>query len=164
MREKLVIVPRIKTGGRKILNIALFVLTCFMFVLAILIPAIFSIPAIVMAVVWYFLAFQSDIEFEYTYYDGELRFAKIRAKRKRKSLGEVQMDDVLAVAPRGDRSVYKYENDRSLAYKDMTSGRADAKVYELVFKGEKGICRYEFEPDEDMLDAVMVKYPRSVIK
>lgn len=37
-------------------------------------------------------------------------------------------------------------------------------IYELVFKGEKGINRYEFEPDEEMLDAVMVKYPRAVIK
>lgn len=31
-------------------------------------------------------------------------------------------------------------------------------------KGENGITRYEFEPDEDMLNAIMVKYPRSVIK
>lgn len=164
MREKLVIVPKVKTTGKKILNIALFVLTCAMFVVAILMPGLFSIPAIVLAVIWYFLTFQSDMEFEYTYYDGELRFAKIRAKRRRKNLGEVRMEDVLAFAPRGERSVYKYENDNSLSYKNLTSGRTDAKVYELVFKAEKGICRYEFEPDEDMLDAIRVKYPRSVIK
>lgn len=65
---------------------------------------------------------------------------------------------------RGDRSVYKYENDNSLACKDLTSGESGTKIYELVFKGEKGINRYEFEPDEEMLDAVMVKYPRAVIK
>lgn len=46
----------------------------------------------------------------------------------------------------------------------MTSGESGTKIYELVFKGEKGINRYEFEPDEEMLDAVMVKYPRAVIK
>ena len=101
---------------------------------------------------------------EYTYYDGEFRFARIKAKRKRKGLGRVQMEDVLALAPKGDRSVYKYENDNSLACKDLTSGESGTKIYELVFKGEKGINRYEFEPDEEMLDAVMVKYPRAVIK
>ena len=74
------------------------------------------------------------------------------------------MEDVLALAPKGDRSVYKYENDNSLACKDLTSGESVTKIYELVFKGEKGINRYEFEPDEEMLDAVMVKYPRAVIK
>ena len=41
---------------------------------------------------------------------------------------------------------------------------AGAKLYEAVCKGENGITRYEFEPDEDMLNAIMVKYPRSVIK
>lgn len=51
-----------------------------------------------------------------------------------------------------------------IACKDLTSGESGTKIYELVFKGEKGINRYEFEPDEEMLDAVMVKYPRAVIK
>ena len=66
------------------------------------------------AIIWYFQAFRSDIEYEYTYYDGEFRFARIKAKRKRKGLGRVQMEDVLALAPKGTRSVYKYENDNSL--------------------------------------------------
>lgn len=164
MREKLVIVPKKKTTGKKILNIVWFVLACICFVCAMWVPIFFAIPAVIFAIIWYFQSFQSDIEYEYTYYDGEFRFARIKAKRKRKGLGRVSMEDVLAIAPRGDRSVYKYENDKSVAYKNLTSGDASAKVYELVFKGEKGINRYEFEPDEDMLDAVLVKYPRSVIK
>ena len=39
-----------------------------------------------------------------------------------------------------------------------------AKVYELIAKGEKGLVRYEFEPDDEMLNEVMVKYPRSVVR
>ena len=127
-------------------------------------PVIFLIPGIAFALVWYFQAFRSDIEYEYTYYDGEFRFARIKAKSKRKAIGSVQMDDVLGFAPKGDRSVYKYENDKNLAYKDLTSGDPDAKVYELIAKGEKGLVRYEFEPDDEMLDEVMVKYPRSVVR
>ncbi len=164
MREKLVIVPKKVTGGRKVLNIALFVVTCLLFILAMMAPFIFLIPAVLCAVLWYFLTFWSGVEYEYTYYDGELRMAKIKAKRKRKGIAMVQMDDVLAIAPKGDRSVYKYENDNSLTYKNLTSGDREAKVYELVFKGEKGIHRYEIEPDEDMLDAILVKYPRVVTK
>ena len=165
MLEKLVIVPRVKgMMGKKILVIAMFVITCLLFVLAMSAPVFFTIPAVIFAVVWYFLCFQSDTEYEYTYYDGELRLARIRAKRRRKGLGTVQMEDVIAIAPRGDRSVYKYENDRSMTYKDLTSGKPDARVYELIFKGDRGMNRYEFEPDEDMLDAIMVKYPRLVTK
>ena len=35
---------------------------------------------------------------------------------------------------------------------------------ELIAKGEKGLVRYEFEPDDEMLNEVMVKYPRSVVR
>lgn len=164
MREKLVIVPKIKTTGKKIVNIALFVITCLLIVCAMIAPLLFIIPALILAVIWYFVCFRSDIEYEYTYYDGDLRFARIKAKRKRKGMGNIQMEDVISIAPKGDRSVYKYENDNNLVCKNLTSGRPDTKVYELIFKGEKGICRYEFEPDEDMLDAISVKYPRLVIK
>lgn len=164
MLEKLVIVPKKRTMGMKCMSIAEFVLTCLLFITSMLSPGSYLILAIISAVVWYFVAFRSDIEYEYTYYDGEICFAKIRNKSRRKNLGSVQMEDVLAFAPRGDRSVYKYENDRNLTYKNYTSSRAEAKVYELVFKGEKGIHRYEFEPDEEMLDAILVKYPRTVIK
>ena len=165
MHEKLVIVPKKKTGSKKMLTTAWFILACLMFLLATFVnPFIFLIPGIAFALVWYFQAFRSDIEYEYTYYDGELRFARIKAKSKRKAIGSVQMDDVLGFAPRGDRSVYKYENDKNLAYKNLTSGDPEAKVYELIAKGEKGLVRYEFEPDDEMLKEVMVIYPRSVVR
>ena len=163
MHEKLVIVPKKNSAGKKVLNIVWFVLALLFILVAFLMP-IFFLVALLFAVVWYFQTFQSDIEYEYTYYDGEFRFARIKAKRKRKSLGIVGMEDVVAIAPKGDRSVYKYETDRNLTYKNLTSGEDGAKVYELIYKGDKGYCRYEFEPDEEMLDAVMVKYPRIVIR
>lgn len=164
MSEKLVIVSKKRTTGKKVFDIALFIVTCLLLVLAMMAPFVFGVPAVIGAVLWYFLSFRSELEYEYTYFDGELSFAKIRAKSRRKNIGEVRMEDVLAFAPKGDRSVYKYENDNSLKYKNLTSGNPDAKVYELVFKGENGICRYEIEPDEEMMDAILVKYARLVIK
>lgn len=164
MNEKLVIVPKRRTVGKKIFDVALFAVTCVFIILAMVVPVFFIVPAAIGGTLWYFLSFHSDIEYEYTYYDGEFRFAKIRAKSKRKNLGEVQMEDVITLAPKGDRSVYKYENDSSVGYKNLTSGNGNANVYELIFKAEKGIMRYEIEPDEDMLDAIRVKYPRLVAK
>lgn len=164
MLEKLVIVPKKRTIGMKILNIAVFVLTCILFLGAMAAPGLLMILAIGSAVLWYFLTFCANMEYEYTYYDGELRFARIRNKSRRKELESVQLEDVLILAPRGDRSVYKYEKDDSLNYKNYTSRRDGVSVYELVFKNQKGCSRYEFEPDEEMLDAILVKYPRLVIK
>ena len=165
MSEKLVIVPRKQTGNAKVINIVIFILTCVLLLLATFIaPGIFFIPGLITAGIWIWRSYFSYVEYEYTYFDGELRMAKIKNKAKRKNIAEVNMEEVLTIAPKGDRSVYKYENDKSCKYKDLTSGDKNAKVYELIFKSEKGTCRYEFEPDEEMLDAIRVKYPRSVVK
>ena len=154
MQEKLVIVPKKTTGGHKAGMIAFFVLTCLCLVLSMFVsPVMFLVPTIIFGVIWYLFAFRSEV-----------RFAKIRNKAKRKKIAYLSMDDVLTIAPKGDRSIYKYENDRSVTVKNIASGNAGAKLYEAVCKGENGITRYEFEPDEDMLNAIMVKYPRSVIK
>ena len=153
MHEKLVIVPKQRTTGKKILIMVWFALACICILMSTFVtPLIFSVPAILFGVIWYFQAFQSDIEWEYTYFDGDLHMARIKAKRKRKRMAEISMEDVLMIAPKGDRG------------KNLTSGNADAKVYELIAKSENNITRYEFEPDEEMLDAIMVKYPRLVVK
>lgn len=165
MNEKLVIVPRIKTKMKKALNRALLGAACAFWVFSSFVsPVLFSVPALIFTFIWVWQNFYANIEYEYTYYEGELRLAKIINKAKRKNLAALDMEDVLAIAPKGDRSVYKYENDHSLKYKDLTSQDPMAKVYELVFKGEKDMCRWEFEPDEEMLSAIQVKYPRTVVK
>ena len=120
--------------------------------------------AVVFGLIAYLMIMAQNTEFEYSYFDGELRFARIKNKSRRKRLGIYSMESVAAIAPAGDRSVYKYENDKNLAYKNLTSGDPEAKVYELIAKGEKGLVRYEFEPDDEMLNEVMIKYPRSVVR
>ena len=82
MHEKLVIVPRKKSTVKKILNVVWFVLACLCFLFAMWVPILFAVPAIIFAIIWYFQAFRSDIEYEYTYYDGEFRFARIKAQEK----------------------------------------------------------------------------------
>lgn len=165
MREQLIFVPKKVTTTKKILNILWFALACICFLGATFIaPPVFMLPALGFSVLWFFMQFRSNIEFEYTYYDGELKFAKIRNKARRKGIARINMDDVLQLAPKGDRSVYKYENDNSVKTKNLTSGDPEAKVYVVVSKSEAAVTKYEFEPDEDMLDAIMVKYPRVVIK
>lgn len=165
MSEKLVIIPRKVTGIGKLVNTWLLVMACLLVLLsAMLSPYVYSVPAMIVISLWVWRRFRCNVEYEYTYYDGDLHIAKITNKARRKNLVNVNMEDVTVIAPRGDRSIYKYENDKSYKRKDYTSGEKGAKVYHLVGKTEKGLCCYAFEPDEDMLNAIMVKYPRSVIK
>ena len=109
-------------------------------------------------------SFFSNIEYEYTYFDGDLKFAKISNKSRRKKIADINMEDVLVIAPKGDRSVYKYENDSSIKCKDLTSGSGSGRIYELITKKDEKLMRYEIEPDEEMLEAIRVKYARLVTK
>ncbi len=164
MSEKLVIVPRKVTGEVKALNMGLFAAACVLIVAATFISiSTFCLPAVIVTILWAWRNFYYNIEYEYTYYDGDLHIAKIINKAKRKNLADFNMDEVITIAPKGDRSVYKYENDKSAKYKDYSSGDKSAKVYELIYKSDNGICRYEFEPDEEMLQAIRVKYPHAVV-
>lgn len=165
MNEKLVIIPKLVTSGKKMMTIVLFVIACILLLLSTFVsPLLFFLPAILVMVLWVWQGFFSNVEFEYTYFDGDLRFAKIKNKAKRKKIADINMEDVVILAPKGDRGVYKYENDKNLKCINLTSGRADAKVYELIVKNEEGFMRIEFEPDEEMLNAMMVKYARIIVK
>ena len=104
------------------------------------------------------------LEYEYSYFDGDVRFAKIINKSKRKNLKGYVMDNILVIAPEGDRSVYNYENDAQAKKRNLSSGQKDAKVYVMVAKTEDGMEVTRFEPDEKYLDAVCIKYPQKVIR
>lgn len=105
-----------------------------------------------------------NFEYEYAYFDGDVRFAKIINKSRRKNLRGYGMEDVLVIAPIEDRSVYQYLHNSSNKIKDYTSGNADAKVYVLVAKVPEGLEVVKYEPDEKYLDSVCVKYRQKVVR
>ncbi len=84
-----------------------------------------------------FSAFRSDIEYEYTYYDGEFRFARIKAKRKRKGLEESRWKMFLHWHRRGTGVYTSTRMTIHLPVSDLTSGESGTKIYELVFKGKR---------------------------
>lgn len=127
--------------------------------------AIFAILFIVFALLWYVLTFRFYMEYEYSYFDGEVRFARIMNKSHRKTLEVYNMNDVIALAPGGDRSVYNYENDRSIKVKDYTSRKKGVPYYDLVVKKDANTTLLiKYEPDDEYLDAVQVKYAQKVVR
>ena len=165
MSEKLVIIPAKVSPVKKFFKTFLFVLACLFFLGAtFLSPTLFFVPAIIVGIIWGYLTFYSKIEYEYTYYDGDLIFAKIKNKAKRKKIAGIDMNEVFICAPKGDRALYKYENDNSIKCKKLLSGQEGAKIYGIVSKGDEKITRYEFEPDEEFIDAMRIKFPQIVIK
>lgn len=105
---------------------------------------------------WFFQT--RNYEYEYSYFDGDVRFARITNKSSRKRLPGYKMSEVVAIAPAGDASVAQYENDSQAKIRRLQSGYKDRRVFVMAARGEKGLELVYFEPDERYLDAVCVKY------
>lgn len=140
------------------LAIACIVLACSMYS--------FFVIGVILAALWYWLFFKSGLEYEYSYFDGDLRFAKIIGKSRRKALGEYSIDDVVQIAPAGDRSVYKYENDDNVKVKDYTSGNNGTPYYDIILKDSthNNYVLIKAELDSKYLDAVCFKNASKVIR
>lgn len=139
-----------------VLGIISLVLSCFSF--------LFAIPMLILGGIGILLTFYSRKEYEYSYFDGEVRFAKVMNKSRRKSLGIYSMDEVIQIAPAGDRSVYKYENDSNLKVKDYSSNISGTPYYDMIVNKDGAMTLIKFEPDEKYLDAVAVKYPQKLVR
>lgn len=126
---------------------------------------VFAYPlAIVFGALGFLLVFRSDKEFEYSYFDGDVNIAKVMNKSRRKRLDSFTMDEVILIAPAGDRSVYKYENDANLKKKDYTCGEKDAPFYEMIVNKNGNMSMIKFEPDEKFLNEICKKYAQKVTR
>ena len=163
MLEVYVIVEQKKSIVRKILSILCFVAGAYFMYASLLGLIIFfalAAPLLALGV----LLNNRSIEHEYSYFDGDFRFAKIINKQKRKDLVGYDIENVIIIAPKGDRSLYQYENNPQVKTRDLSSGKKDAKLYVLVAKTEEDYQMTIFEPDEQYLDAVCIKYRQKVIR
>lgn len=163
MLEVYVLVEKQKSLVMKFLAILCFAIGAyFMYATLVGLFIFFAIAIPFLALGW-FLHTRS-IEYEYSYFDGDFRFAKIISKQKRKELIGYEADNIIVIAPKTDRSIYQYENNPQVKTRDLTSGKKDAKVYAMVSKVEEGLHMTLFEPDEKYLDAVCVKYRQKVVR
>ncbi len=144
---------------------------CIIFIFAFLLisftpiaPGLFLIPAVLVGVIFYFLHMGTQVEYEYTYIEGRLSFAKITAKRKRKELAEVEMEEMLLIAPKGASELHSYHSmPQGVVCKNYTSGMENVKIYEVVYKLGEGIGIIQFEPDRNMLELMQPQNVRKVI-
>ena len=163
MLEVYVLVKKEKSLAMKFFTILSFVIGAyFMYATLVGLIIFFAIAVPFLALGW-FLQTRS-IEYEYSYFDGDFRFAKIINKQKRKDLVGYDIENVIIIAPKGDRSLYQYENNPQVKTRDLSSGKKDAKLYVLVAKTEEDYQMTIFEPDEQYLDAVCIKYRQKVIR
>ncbi len=139
-----------------ILAVASMVLTYF------IIFALFL--AILFIVLWYFWTFRRFFEFEVSYFDGDFKVAKVINKSRRKKVMAFTMDDVILIAPQGDRGVYKYENDVQTKQINCYSLEENATPYDIIIKKDNKLSLLKVELDEKMLNEICKKHQQKVIR
>lgn len=165
MMEVYVLVPTRRPAWMRILtclSIAATVTSAFfVFVFGSL---VFLPICAIFAGAWYFLNHASNREYEYSYFDGEVRFARVTNKSRRKRLKEYTMEQVVKIAPAGDSSVQQYERDNNITVKDFTSGKKENPYYDMIVKDSESLILYKVELDDKYIDAVCMKYASKVVR
>ena len=109
-----------------------------------------------------------DEEYEYIFLNGDLEFAKIVGKKKRKELISVAMNEVELVAPLSSDKLAPYENGDSSRYlvRDYSSAFPNhrERMYAMICRTENQAYRIIFEPNEKLIEAMWQLAPRVVVK
>lgn len=129
---------------------------------SLLIHPILLVIAIVLGIGDYFLFQTFDVEYEYTYINGELDFDKIMAKSRRKRMLSVNVRKLEMIGPKG---AYQLDSLRKSKYKtyNFSSNNEEHTIYEMYIREENELLKIYFEPNQNMLEAMRNLGPRKVI-
>lgn len=98
-------------------------------------------------------------EYEYIYCDGQLDFDKIMGGARRKTVVQVQLDEVECIAPENSHSAQGFHDAKVM---DFSSREPQNKKYVLLGKAKEEKLKIYFEPSERMLECMQAKAPRKV--
>ena len=162
--ENTVMVNRRPSYGQLFLKYLTFIVTVFLAVGTIMVsPMLLFIPTVIMAFLTHLAYCACFVEYEYTYIEGELDIAKIKAKRKRKEIAQIDLDNLILIAPTGSGELNAYHQGNVAYSYDATSKKSDGKVYEMVYRRNNTQAILYFEPNDNILNLIRTKHMSKVI-
>lgn len=130
-----------------------------------LVPIAIGIGCVVGA---YFSRMNSQVDYEYSLVDRELRVAKIMNKERRKKAGSYDLDKMEILAPSKSHQLDSYHNMqdvKTVDYSAKDSSKSDS-LYELYIIDQNDkkrlLLNLEGEEGEKLLNAVRMFAPRKV--
>ena len=122
---------------------------------------IFMIVLLLVGITDYFLFPRFNVEYEYTYVNGEIDIAAIYSKSSRKNLAQIDLENVECVAPYGSHHLDSY----GITFKevDYSSGYPEQKPY-VIIKGGTNNQKILLHLDETMLEDLKWRLPGKVFR
>ena len=105
----------------------------------------------------------TDIEYEYQFFSGQLDVDVIYGKKKRKRAKRFEMKKIEVLAPMNSDKLAYYRENNKLKVVDYSSGYPNREKYVFVIPGDEGVVqKVIFEPTEEMVNAIRQYVPSKV--
>lgn len=119
-----------------------------------------TLVAVVLDIIMIYFLPNPHVDYEYVFVDGQIDFDRIIADSTRKNMRRTDLEKAEVVAPEGSHALDPFQN---LKAEDYSSGNPEDTHYMIVAKGEKGMLKVRFTPNEHLLEQMKMK-ARSKIK
>lgn len=151
-----------KTPAYLIFLKILFIMMTVCFFLAGLIFAPALLIALLMGIAAYFITMNANLEYEYLYVDKELTVDKVMNKSRRKRIATFDIGKVEIMAPIKSHQLDSYQNRnyKAVDYSSWEEKQPDVR-YVFYYDGRQKVI---FEPNEEMVKAILNVAPRKVFK
>ena len=117
---------------------------------------------IVVCVAFTYMVFRiTDVEYEYSFFDGEMSVDKVMHKSSRKRLHRFDFGKMDYMAPEGSPHLGGMNSQRKLY--DYSANDENFKSYVAVLYDENNnAVELKFTPNEELLDRLKKTYPRKI--
>ena len=151
----------------KFANILLIMLAVAFVLLAFVAGIIPFIIAIACAIGVYFVGMETQVDYEYSLVDRELRIAKIMKKSRRKDMGKFDLEKLEILAPVTSHELDSYNHRQNLKEYDFSTHdpeEKESKYAAFLEGGTKLVLTLEGEDGKLILDNVRAFAPRKIFR
>ena len=121
-------------------------------------PILILIP-VVLIIADVFIIRGMSLEYEYLYVNGNLQIDKIIAKSRRKTIIDMNINELEVLAPKGAAELRQYQGVKAKNYGSRTNPSGS---YEMIYV-QSGVKKHIiFEPNSVIVDGMKMLAPRKV--
>ena len=162
-----IVVNRKKSSAIKFAYILLIMLAVAFVLLAFVAGVLPFIIAIVCAIGVYFVGMETEVDYEYSLVDKELRIAKIMKKSRRKDMGKFDLEKLEILAPSASHELDSYNHRQNLKEFDFSTHdkeEKESRYAAFLVGGTKLVLTLEGDDGKLILDNVRSFAPRKVFR
>jgi hypothetical protein len=149
------LVKRNATAWQKFQKPLIYGLTGLFVIAGILISPLLLIVGIVLVFVCYFYVPRLDLEYEYSYANGEMDIDAVFSKQSRKHKDSLSLIDIECIAPLGSHHLDAFQHDYTVL--DYSANDPARKPYVFVRPNDRKLIYLQLEDDDMKRDIKMRK-------